>query len=57
MTVDEIIYALNKQLGSAYGIVSSYGELSLDKELKEALDAALRPILERRLEEMEASHD
>lgn len=44
----EISYALAKQLPSAYAIASSYGEFPLDDELRAAVDAAVRPILQRR---------
>lgn len=48
-----ISYALAKQLGSAYSINTNYGEIELDDELRAALGAALRPILERRLDQLE----
>jgi hypothetical protein len=50
-------YALCKQLGSAHTIASSYGDIDLDgdDELKAAIDAAVRPILVRRLREAEGA--
>lgn len=44
-------YALSKQLGSAYALATSYGDLELDEEMRLAVQAALTPILERRLDE------
>jgi phosphoribosylanthranilate isomerase len=49
MNRDDISYALAKQLVSAYAIESSYGHIELDEELRDAVDVAVRPILERRL--------
>lgn len=46
-------YALSKQLSSAHALASSYGDLELDDEMREAVTRALRPILERRFEEAE----
>lgn len=51
MNRDDISYALAKQLGSATAIESNYGRLDLDEELRCAVDAAIRQILERRLDE------
>ena len=48
-----ISYALAKQLSSAHTLDSNYGGLELDDELREAIDAAVRPILERRLRGLE----
>ena len=42
-------YALSKQLSSANTLTSRYGDLELDEELREAVENALRPILEQRL--------
>lgn len=52
MTEDEISYALAKQLKPAHSIESNYGHIHLDQELCQAMDAALRPILERRLAQL-----
>ncbi|CAM3827243.1 hypothetical protein [Castellaniella denitrificans] len=49
MNHDDISYALAKQLGSAYAIESNYGAIELDDELRQAIDAAVRPILQARL--------
>lgn len=43
-------YALSKQLSSAHTLASSYGDLELDDEMREAIATALRPIIERRFE-------
>ena len=45
-------YALLKQLPTAYGISSNYGGIDLteDDELREAVRAAVEPILRRRIE-------
>lgn len=53
MTPEDISYALAKQLASATAIESSYGQIMLDDELRQAVDAAARPILERRMKEAE----
>jgi hypothetical protein len=42
-------YALAKQLGSAHTLASDYGELALDDELRAAVEATVRPILQRRM--------
>lgn len=42
-------YALAKQLPTAHTIASNYGDIELDEELRAAVEAAVRPILERRL--------
>ncbi|CAM5288107.1 hypothetical protein [Eoetvoesiella caeni] len=57
MTEDEIGYALAKQLKTAHSIDSNYGHIYLDTELHQAMDAALRPILERRLAQMELDNE
>lgn len=44
-------YAISKQLPSAYALNSSYGELELDEEMRAAIEKALLPILERRIDE------
>ncbi|NVZ11372.1 hypothetical protein HW932_19155 [Allochromatium humboldtianum] len=46
-------YALSKQLASAHTLASSYGDLELDDELRLAVERAVRPILERRLKQVE----
>lgn len=50
---DTIRYALAKQLSTAHSLESNYGTVYLDAELIEAVARALRPILERRLEQAE----
>ncbi|ANN70892.1 hypothetical protein [Bordetella bronchialis] len=47
-------YALAKQLSSAYAVETNYGRLDLDDELCAAVDAAIRPILKRRLNALAA---
>jgi len=49
-TYDQLqaIHALDKQLRSATIIVTDHGDLKLDEELRIALVAALKPILEER---------
>lgn len=42
-------YAISKQLAAASAISTDYGDIPLDDEMRAALDAALRPILKRRL--------
>ena len=42
-------YALSKQIGTAHELATGYGPLPLDPELADAVERALRPILERRL--------
>lgn len=49
-------YALAKQLQTAYSIETNYGSITLDPEMREAVDAALRPIIERRLAEQESKN-
>lgn len=44
-------YALAKQLGSAHTLASDYGDLPLDDELRDAVAAALRPILSQRMQQ------
>jgi hypothetical protein len=44
-----ITYALNKQIGSVYAIMSNYGEFELDAGERAAVEKALRPKLESRL--------
>ena len=41
-------YALAKQLDTAHSLESDYGPLELDDELRQAVIAALTPILEHR---------
>jgi hypothetical protein len=53
--VHRIAYALSKQLCSAHTLSSNYGDLELDDELRTAVVAALRPILEKRLADCVAS--
>lgn len=51
MNTNEISYALSKQLQSIISLNTNYGTILLDNELQEAIQDALRPILERRLSE------
>lgn len=57
MNHDELTYALAKQLSSAHTLEGSYGAIDLDEELRAAVDAALRPILERRLDRRNGAVD
>lgn len=43
-------YAISKMLPSAFAIETNYGTLYLDDETRAAVENALRPILEQRLE-------
>ena len=52
MERDQIASALTKQLHTAHSLLTDYGEVELDEELRMAIDRALRPILERRLVEV-----
>ena len=45
----ELEYALAKQLDTAYALQSSYGDLKLDAQMRDAVAAALRPIIKNRL--------
>ena len=49
--IHAIRYALAKQISCAYSLETHYGSIELDPELAEAVEAALRPILERRIEQ------
>ncbi|ADP17367.1 hypothetical protein AXYL_04047 [Achromobacter xylosoxidans A8] len=48
-TTFALSYAISKQLAAAEAITTSYGDIPLDDEMRAALDAALRPVLKRRL--------
>ncbi|WP_454691167.1 hypothetical protein [Achromobacter aloeverae] len=50
-----LTYALSKQLSSARTLETSFGALDLDEELRIAVDAAVRPILKRRLNSLAAA--
>lgn len=52
MDANEISYALAKQLDRAHTLQSTYGDIQLDAELVEAIDKAIRPILNERLARM-----
>ena len=51
MTQDDIRHCLSKQLPNATSILTDYGEILLDNEMKEAVKRALEPILKSRLQE------
>ncbi|MNY30780.1 hypothetical protein D3C86_1649060 [compost metagenome] len=51
-TTFAISYAISKQLAAATAITTNYGDIPLDDEMRAALDAALRPILKRRLNQI-----
>ena len=44
-------FALSEQLPTAHSLNTSFGELELDEEMKEAVKKVLLPILERRIDE------
>ena len=50
MDTDEMRYCLAKQLERAHTVQSDYGDFSLDDEMREAVENALRPLLDRRLD-------
>ena len=50
MNYEETQYALAKQLNTAHTLQTDYGEVPLDAAMQQAIDQALRPILERRLD-------
>lgn len=47
--------AISQQLAAAVAINTTLGDIPLDDEMRAALDAALRPILKRRLNALIAS--
>lgn len=47
----ELQYTMAKQLPTAREIHSNYGTIELDDEMRSAVEAALVPILERRLKQ------
>ncbi|MBT3196733.1 MAG: hypothetical protein HN344_03330 [Gammaproteobacteria bacterium] len=55
MSIDEIKYALAKQLSTAHSLATAYGSIELDDELRQAINNALRPIMTTRLNQMEAT--
>lgn len=57
MNSTEVRYALSKQLSTAHTVSSSYGDIHLDDELRQAVDDALRPILQQRLRDMNAEQE
>lgn len=50
MNIEQIQYALAKQLDTAHTLSTDYGDLPIDAELQRAIAQALRPILDRRLD-------
>lgn len=56
-TTFALSYAISKQLAAAQSISTSYGDIALDDEMRAALDAALRPVLKRRLNALLAGDD
>ena len=50
METAHLDYAIAKQLPTAFTIFTNYGEIELDDELKNAVQDALSPILQRRLQ-------
>lgn len=55
MNYEETQYALAKQLNTAHTLSTDYGDLPLDAAMQQAIDQALRPILERRLDPPDAA--
>jgi hypothetical protein len=55
MTIEEIRYALTKQLSTVHSLATSYGSIELDTELKLTIQTALKPILIARLNQMETN--
>ena len=51
MNIHEIQYCLAKQLTTAHAVETNYGAIPLDCEMKAAIDKALRPILEKRVQD------
>lgn len=57
MNSEEVRYALSKQLSTAHTVSSNYGDIRLDDELRQAVDDALRPILQQRLRDLNAEQE
>jgi hypothetical protein len=51
MDTNEISYCLAKQISTMHAIATNYGYIELDEAMQEAVENALRPLLEKRLEE------
>ncbi|EHK64807.1 hypothetical protein [Achromobacter arsenitoxydans] len=51
-TTFALSYAISKQLAAATTVTTGYGDIPLDDEMRAALDAALRTILKRRLNQI-----
>ncbi|HHH46547.1 MAG TPA: hypothetical protein ENK53_05990 [Thiotrichales bacterium] len=51
----KISYVLSKQLPRACEVLTDHGSFPLDEELRTVLEAALRPVLERRLARLDES--
>lgn len=47
---DDMRYCMAKQLDRMHTVLTDYGDFTLDKEMREAVEAALRPILQRRID-------
>lgn len=56
MERQEMRYAINKQLNTSYAILTDYGQVDLDEEMRDALEKSLRVILLRRLEANDADN-
>jgi len=52
MELEEIKYALAKQVDSLESVNTNYGTIELDDEMKKAVQVTLERVLERRLAEM-----
>jgi hypothetical protein len=50
MDTNEMRYCLAKQLTRAHTLQTDYGDVALDDDMREAVEKALRPILEQRLD-------
>lgn len=55
METEELIYCLAKQLPNLASMQSDYGDFELDEELAEAVEKALRPIIQRRIDAINTS--
>ncbi len=56
-SVDDVRYALVKQLDSVTALDTNYGRFELDPQMRAVVQKALRPVLERRLATLEKAAD
>lgn len=52
MELDEIRYALAKQIESIQSVNTNYGEIELDHEMREAVKITLERMLKRKIDEI-----